>query len=157
MSVVTYRISAMSLIQPAGASGLSDLEFRVLEFEKSWWRYAGAKESAIKELFDLMLKTCDKCLIWGGNYFADMLPATMGWLYWDKGQKGLSMSDGELAWTVNVTVFPEPDVPTYAPAIPVDVLPNKFIVFEATVAEPKLAGKVTGTIASFTHPPLSSK
>ena len=52
MSVVTYRISAMSLIQPAGASGLSDLEFRVLEFEKSWWRYAGAKESAIKELFD---------------------------------------------------------------------------------------------------------
>jgi DNA modification methylase len=52
-----------------------------------------------KELFDLMLKSADKCLIWGGNYFADMLPATMGWLYWDKGQKGLSMSDGELAWT----------------------------------------------------------
>lgn len=52
-----------------------------------------------KELFDLMLKSGNKCLIWGGNYFADMLPATMGWLYWDKGQKGLSMSDGELAWT----------------------------------------------------------
>jgi len=52
-----------------------------------------------KELFDLMLKSANKCLIWGGNYFADMLPATMGWLYWDKGQKGLSMSDGELAWT----------------------------------------------------------
>lgn len=43
----------MSLIQPAGASGLSELEIRVLEFERSWWRYAGAKESAIKELFDL--------------------------------------------------------------------------------------------------------
>lgn len=52
-----------------------------------------------KELFDLMLKKGNKCLIWGGNYFADMLPPTMGWLYWDKGQKGLSMSDGELAWT----------------------------------------------------------
>lgn len=52
-----------------------------------------------KELFDLMLKSGKKCLIWGGNYFADMLPPTMGWLYWDKGQKGLSMSDGELAWT----------------------------------------------------------
>lgn len=35
------------------ASGLSDLEIRILEFERSWWRYAGAKESAIKELFDL--------------------------------------------------------------------------------------------------------
>ena len=52
-----------------------------------------------QESFDLMIKTGQKCLIWGGNYFADMLPPTMGWLYWDKGQKGLSMSDGELAWT----------------------------------------------------------
>lgn len=34
-------------------SALSDLEVRILEFERSWWRYAGAKESAIKELFDL--------------------------------------------------------------------------------------------------------
>lgn len=34
-------------------STLSDLEQQVLEFERSWWRYAGAKESAIKELFDL--------------------------------------------------------------------------------------------------------
>ena len=34
-------------------SSLSDLEFRILEFERSWWRFAGAKESAIKELFDL--------------------------------------------------------------------------------------------------------
>lgn len=33
--------------------GLSDLEMRILEFERSWWRYAGAKESAIKELFDM--------------------------------------------------------------------------------------------------------
>ena len=33
--------------------GLSDLEVRILDFEASWWRYAGAKEAAIKELFDL--------------------------------------------------------------------------------------------------------
>ena len=32
---------------------LSDLESRILDFERSWWQYAGAKESAIKELFDL--------------------------------------------------------------------------------------------------------
>jgi hypothetical protein len=38
-----------SLSDPA----LSDLEFRILEFERSWWRFAGAKESAIKDLFDL--------------------------------------------------------------------------------------------------------
>lgn len=34
-------------------STLSDLEVRILEFERSWWRYAGAKESAIRELFEL--------------------------------------------------------------------------------------------------------
>jgi hypothetical protein len=38
-------------------------------------------------------------VIWGGNYFSDLLPATRGWLYWSKGQDGLTMSDGELAWT----------------------------------------------------------
>jgi hypothetical protein len=32
---------------------LTDLETRILEFERNWWRFAGAKESAIKELFDL--------------------------------------------------------------------------------------------------------
>lgn len=34
-------------------AGLSELETRILEFEGTWWKFAGAKESAIKELFDL--------------------------------------------------------------------------------------------------------
>jgi hypothetical protein len=34
-------------------SALSDLERKILDFEANWWRFAGAKESAIKELFDL--------------------------------------------------------------------------------------------------------
>lgn len=41
----------------ADASGdlasLTELELRILDFERQWWRYAGAKESSIKELFDL--------------------------------------------------------------------------------------------------------
>ena len=35
------------------AANLTDLEMAILEFERNWWRYAGAKEAAIKELFDL--------------------------------------------------------------------------------------------------------
>ena len=35
------------------SDSLSELETRILDFEKNWWRFAGAKESAIKELFDL--------------------------------------------------------------------------------------------------------
>jgi len=38
---------------PEPLSGLSELETKVLEFERQWWKYAGAKESSIKELFDL--------------------------------------------------------------------------------------------------------
>jgi Protein of unknown function (DUF3263) len=34
-------------------STLTELEAKILEFERQWWRYSGAKESAIKELFDL--------------------------------------------------------------------------------------------------------
>ena len=37
----------------ATPESLSDLELRMLEFERTWWRHAGVKESAIKELFNL--------------------------------------------------------------------------------------------------------
>jgi DNA modification methylase len=52
-----------------------------------------------KNIFNYVLSFDVPTLIWGGNYFADMLPASRGWIYWSKGQDGLTMSDGELAWT----------------------------------------------------------
>ena len=39
-----------------------------------------------------------KCVLWGGNYFADLLPPAGKWLVWDKGQR-IDQSDGELAYT----------------------------------------------------------
>ena len=56
-------------------------------------------ERPTKETFNLIMSYTKNQIIWGGNYFADLLTATKGWLVWDKGQKGLTMSDGELAWT----------------------------------------------------------
>ncbi len=38
-------------------------------------------------------------ILWGGNYFADLLPAQGRWLWWDKCQTMPSFGDGELAWT----------------------------------------------------------
>jgi len=52
-----------------------------------------------KEIFEYILSLKIPTVIFGGNYFADMLPASRGWIYWDKGQDGLTMSDGELAYT----------------------------------------------------------
>lgn len=52
------------------------------------------------ELFDTIRAISDAQIIWGGNYFVDrgLLPKK-GWLVWDKGQRGLTMSDGELAYS----------------------------------------------------------
>lgn len=44
-------ISALPANQPAAA--LSELEAKILEFESSWWRFSGAKEASIKEVFNL--------------------------------------------------------------------------------------------------------
>src|SRR5690606_28246549 len=35
------------------ASGLSERDREILAFERQWWKYAGAKEQAIRELFDM--------------------------------------------------------------------------------------------------------
>ena len=32
---------------------LSSRDRQILEFERQWWKYAGAKEQAIRELFDM--------------------------------------------------------------------------------------------------------
>lgn len=49
-----------------------------------------------------LVERADKCVIWGGNYFADQLPPTGGWLVWDKrADSGIenSFADCELAWS----------------------------------------------------------
>ena len=39
--------------QPSQAPGLSERDLQILEFERQWWKYAGSKETAIRELFDM--------------------------------------------------------------------------------------------------------
>lgn len=55
-------------------------------------------ERPAAELFQLLMERSDHQIIWGGNYFADLLPARGKWLVWDKGQR-INQSDGELAYT----------------------------------------------------------
>lgn len=41
-------------------------------------------------------------IIWGGNYYADLLPPKKGWIFWDKkitNANNSNFSDGELAWS----------------------------------------------------------
>ena len=52
-----------------------------------------------RAIFDQMRKASRDQIVWGGNYFADWLPARGRWLWWDKCQTMPSYGDGELAWT----------------------------------------------------------
>jgi site-specific DNA-methyltransferase (adenine-specific) len=47
-----------------------------------------------------------RTVLWGGNHFANSLPASPGWLIWDKRAGGPTMdqADAELAWTNVLTV-----------------------------------------------------
>jgi hypothetical protein len=42
---------ALAPTQPA--TGLSERDQQIIAFERQWWKYAGAKEQAIRELFGM--------------------------------------------------------------------------------------------------------
>src|SRR6201999_2583480 len=45
-------IGAVSDREPSTGE-LSERDSQILEFERQWWKYAGAKEQAIRDLFDM--------------------------------------------------------------------------------------------------------
>jgi DNA modification methylase len=71
--------------------------------DKNGWKSYDApdwdKSKPISGTLQYLCQITENQIIWGGNYFTDDLPPTMGWLIWDKGQRGFSLADGEMAWT----------------------------------------------------------
>ena len=63
---------------------------------KKGWDNSIPESNYFKELF----RVSKNQIIWGANYFVEHLyQGTKGWVIWDKGQHGLTMSDCELAFT----------------------------------------------------------
>lgn len=71
--------------------------------QKNGWRDFGStnwdKERTSSAEIVFCMRFASNAIIWGGNYFTDCLPPSMGWLSWDKGQTNFSLADFELAWT----------------------------------------------------------
>ena len=66
------------------------------EHQRKGWDKSIPKEEYFRELERVSVNQ----IIWGGNYFVKHLKAGhKGWIVWDKGQRGLTMSDCELAYT----------------------------------------------------------
>ena len=69
--------------------------------ENGWKQYGPGgwdKDRPSPWLFGLMREKAKECVVWGGNYFTDLLPPSMCWLVWDKGQTDFSLADCEFAW-----------------------------------------------------------
>jgi len=64
-------------------------------YKKSEWDNDIPNQKYFKELFRISKNQ----IVWGGNYMTEFLPPSMGWIIWDKGQRGFSLADGEMAWT----------------------------------------------------------
>jgi len=52
-----------------------------------------------REVFDWLLRVSASQFIWGGNYFADILPPSSSWVVWNKDNTTTKFSHFEMAWT----------------------------------------------------------
>ena len=89
-----YGIGKDKGAAPGGTDGSGRYKRNPKQYEGEW-----DSERPSPVLFaDLILSSRD-AIIWGGNYFADILPRGGRWLFWDKKNNMPSFSDGEMAWT----------------------------------------------------------
>ena len=87
-------------IDAAGDGGVSQKGSRNSKcarraFERKTWDTA--RPSC--EVFSELLRVSKSAVIFGGNYFAVLLPASRCWLVWDKLNGTTSFADCELAWS----------------------------------------------------------
>ncbi|NTW41832.1 MAG: DUF3263 domain-containing protein [Cellulomonadaceae bacterium] len=52
-SVTALATSLPAASTPATTAELSERDQQILAFERQWWKYAGAKEQAVRELFEM--------------------------------------------------------------------------------------------------------
>jgi hypothetical protein len=53
MTTDAANVAGGAASRAPGSDGLSERDLAVLAFERQWWKYAGAKEQAVRDLFDM--------------------------------------------------------------------------------------------------------
>ena len=91
------RVDAVVTDPPYGINAARDRhseQWGWRDYEAGGWD----KQTPPREAFDMLRAASREQIIWGGNYFTDRLPPSMGFLVWDKGQRDFSLADCEIAW-----------------------------------------------------------
>ena len=114
-----------------------------------------------KSIFDLILTNSINQIVFGANYFNQYLPqGKKGWVIWDKGQRGLTMSDCELIYTSTdkptriytynrVELLKDGTIhPTQKPLALIEKLINEFTKYGDLILDPFMG---SGTTAVACH------
>lgn len=93
------------LTDPPYGIGIDGQKLSVTAKNKKHWRKEHQQKNwddgiPQKQIFEEMKRVSKNMIIWGANYFNEYLEqGHKGWIVWDKGQDGLTMSDCELAYS----------------------------------------------------------
>jgi hypothetical protein len=89
-----YGIGAANGAAAGGTDASGRYVRRPRQYEGTWDDTRASPEAIAQ-----ILAAAKVHVIWGGNFFTDLLPVGGRWLVWDKLNSMPSFSDGELAWT----------------------------------------------------------
>jgi site-specific DNA-methyltransferase (adenine-specific) len=78
--------------------GFGDTKSGRVNRPSKWGQKEWDKERPTKDYFDELKRASKNQIIFGGNYFADLLEPSRCWIVWDKMQR-VNQADAELAWT----------------------------------------------------------
>jgi DNA modification methylase len=95
------KVAAILTDPPYGIGAAKSGAQSSIRDSAKWVKKDWDDERPSREVFEAINAISWQSIIWGGNYFADMLPRSMGWLSWRKpeAETGFSLADIELAWT----------------------------------------------------------
>lgn len=104
MKRIPDKFFELAIVDPPYGIGIDGQKFSVSKnpkhnrklHEKKAWDQGIPPAEYFRELERISVNQ----IIWGGNYFVEHLrEGHKGWIVWDKGQHGLTMSDCELAYS----------------------------------------------------------